>query len=961
MPLAAGFILPAPPVDAATGTAWVLMSYARCVPDLEAYKRKRDFQRTPEPPPGDPEAASRNLVYVIQQHAAYRAGMHWDFRLEVDGVLKSWPLRKPPSLDPKDKRGAVMTEDHPYAYREFEGVIPRGEYGGGQVIVWDEGIYTPDEDGVTSWDDKVEGSRRMNEGIAAGKVSFTLQGRKLRGSFALIKTKYRADSWLMIKHRDEFASERDLGLEDVSVRSGLTIQDLKEGRLPNPAAATLESHAAARKAAIPSPSKVKPMLSMLVDKAFDTPGWLWEPKLDGVRALAFVNNGKVELRSRRGIEMSKQYPSLCILLGSLPFESVVLDGEICALDDGGVPRFHLLQPRINLSRPDDVARMEREQPVVYFAFDILYLDGYDLTAVPLRERKQLLQSRLVSRDSIRVVSHVEGEGTVVEEGAVALGFEGVVGKRADSRYEMGARGRSWVKVKAVCEQEFVVGGWTAGEGGRAKHFGALSIGYYEDGVLKYAGNVGSGFNDRELADIQKRIGELATDESPFAPGSPFEGKPKWLRPETVIQVKYAEWTKDGRLRAPVFMGIRTDVDPTQIGREVATSTAEVVASPGEVAVLPASRSNGSKAVTSRKPAPGGTPGITAETQRVLAQLENPKANIVIDVAGEPLKLTNLDKVFWPAHGDCPPLTKRDLIRYYAEVGPWILPHLQDRPLTLTRYPNGIEAKPFYQKHYEQPIPSFVRTQLIWSEQNRGDGEYILCNNLPTLVWLAQLADLEMHAWMARVEPEPDAHGRTTTFSGSEAAIDASVLNYPDFMVFDLDPYIYSGRETGREEPEYNRRGWEKTVEIALSLKELLDQLKVSSFVKTSGKTGIHVYAPILRHYDYDEVRMATQTIGKFLLQQHPRDVTMDWDTSKRRGKVFFDHNQNTRGKTLAAQYSLRPTAWAGVSMPIAWSELTELDPVSLNIRSVPARLASEGDAWADILNHKNDLSVLLDT
>ncbi|HLF78945.1 MAG TPA: non-homologous end-joining DNA ligase [Dehalococcoidia bacterium] len=930
------------------------------MPELEAYRKKRDFAKTPEPLPGDPDAAAHNLVFVVQQHAAYRAGMHWDFRLEVDGVLKSWPLRKAPSLDPKQKRGAAMTEDHPYAYREFEGVIPKGEYGGGQVIVWDEGIYTPDEDGVTSWDDKENGSRRMNQGIDAGKVSFTLQGHKLKGSFALIKTKYRPNSWLMIKHRDDAVSERDLSLEDRSVRSGLTIEDLKEGRLPNPAALAVESHAAARAAPFPSGTKLKPMLSTLVDKAFDSPGWLWEPKLDGVRALAYLRDGKVELRSRRGVDITRAYPSLCKVIEALPVQSIVLDGEVCALDEAGVPRFQLLQPRINLTRGADVARMETEQPVVYFAFDLLYLDGYDLTAVPLRDRKLLLESRVTSRDNLHVVSHIEGEGTAVEVGAVSLGFEGVVGKRADSRYEAGQRSRYWLKVKDVKEQEFVVGGWTPGEGGRSKTFGALSLGYYEDGVLRYAGNVGSGFNERELNAIQKRLEELATDESPFAPKSAIEGKPKWVRPEIVIQVKYAEWTKDGRLRAPVFLGVRTDIDPLDVRREVASATADVAADASDVAVAstPRSGSQAASGTVTAAPARNGT-GLAADVESVLRQLESPKANIVVEAGGETIKLTNLDKEFWPAHGEAPPLVKRDLIRYYTTVAPYLILHLKDRPLTLTRYPNGIEARPFYQKHYEQPIPRFVETRMIWSEQNRADGEYILCNNLPTLVWLAQLADLEMHAWMARVEPEPDAHGRTTTFSGSEAAVDDSVLNYPDFMVFDLDPYIYSGRETGKEEPEYNHRGWDKTVEIALSLKDLLDQLKLSSYVKTSGKTGIHVYVPILRHYDYDAVRAATATIGRFLIQQHPRDVTMEWDTSKRRGKVFFDHNQNTRGKTLAAQYSLRPTAWAGVSMPVAWSELATLDPTAYNLLSVPQRLAQQGDVWADILSRKNDLEMLL--
>lgn len=910
------------------------------MPNLEAYRQKRRFDRTPEPPPGDPDAAARNLVFVVQQHAAYRAGMHWDFRLEVDGVLKSWPLRKPPPLDPKQKRMATMVEDHPYDYRTFEGVIPKGEYGGGQVIVWDEGICTPDEDRVTSWDDKEEGSRRMLAGIEAGKVSFTLQGHKLKGSFALIKTKYSPTSWLLIKHRDEFVSERDLLEDDRSVRSGLTIQDLREGRLPNPATTGAERLATARAAPFPDPKKERPMLATLIDKAFDTAGWLWEPKLDGVRTLAFIHDGKVDLRSRRGNDATKQYPEVVETLKTLSGRSLVLDGEICALDEQGVPRFGLLQSRINLSHPSDIARIEAALPAVFFVFDLLYLDGYGLHAVHLRDRKELLQANVAARDNIRIVSHFEGNGREIETAAAGLGFEGVVGKRADSRYEPGVRSKAWVKVKSVQQQEFVVGGFTPGEGARRSTFGALALGYFDVGKLRYAGNVGSGFNDGQLSAVFQRLRDLEADASPFA--EKVDGKIAWVRPELVAEVRYGEWTKDNRLRAPVFLGLRNDVDPKQVRRETPASAASIESglSPTQSAA-----SNGH--------------GLRSEVESVLEQLEDPKANFGIHVEGETIKLTNLDKVFWPAYEGRPALPKRELIRYYVNVSAYLLPHLKERPLTLTRYPNGIEAKPFYQKHYEQPIPGFVETVSIWSNQTRSDGEYILCNNLPTLVWLAQLADLEVHAWMARVDPEPDAHGRTRSFAGSDAALDASALNFPDFMVFDLDPYIYSGREGKGEEPEYNKRGWEKTVEIALSLKDLLDQLRLSSFVKTSGKTGIHVYVPILRHYDYDAVRAATQTLGRFLIQQHPKDVTMEWDTSKRRGKVFFDANQNTRGKTLAAQYSLRPTPWAGVSMPVAWSELRGLDPTSFTLLTAPERLARKGDVWSDILSRKNDLGPLL--
>ena len=473
-----------------------------------------------------------------------------------------------------------------------------------------------------------------------------------------------------------------------------------------------------------------------------------------------------------------------------------------------------------------------------------------------------------------------------------------------------------------------------------KTFGALSIGYYEGGKLKYASNVGSGFDDKMLAAVYKRLQDLETDKSPFDNTGMVEGKPKWVRPEMVIEAKFAEWTRDGKLRAPVFIGVRNDIDPKTVVREVQAKASTLVS-------------------TSASSEPSETPAPHDDVARVLAQLENPKANFNVEVEGQDIKLTNLDKEFWPAHNDIAPMTKRDLISFYVNVAPWLLPHLKDRPLTLTRYPNGIKAALFYQKHYEQPIPSFVDTTIIWSGSNEQDGEYIMCNNLATLVWLAQIADLELHAWMSRLNPEPDAHGRSLDASGSEATIDASVLNYPDFVVFDLDPYIYAGHEKGKEEPEYNKRGWAKTVEIALSLKDMLDGLKLSSFVKTSGKTGVHVYVPILRHFDYDEIRAMTGAMGRALLAKHPTDLTMEWDTSKRKGKVFFDHNQNTRGKTLAAQYSLRPTAWAGVSTPLQWSELAKIDPVEFNIRSVIKRLQERGDPWADILSRKNDLRPLL--
>jgi bifunctional non-homologous end joining protein LigD len=904
------------------------------VPKLDEYRRKRDFSKTAEPPPGEADDSARNLVFVVQQHAATR--MHWDFRLEIDGVLKSWPLPKGPSLNPKDRRMAVMVEDHPYDYRNFEGVIPKGEYGAGQVIIWDEGTYSPDEGGVYSWDNKEEADRRMREGLEKGKLSFTLRGKKLKGSFTLVRTRNEKD-WLLIKHRDAHASERDVLEDDRSVRSGLTIKDLREGRMPGASQGAL--HPLAKKAPLPDSRKERPMLATLIAKPHDRPGWSWEPKLDGIRVLAFVHDGTVELRSRRGNDLTRQYPGICEALRSLPLQPFVVDGELCALDEAGVPRFQLLQERMNLTRAAEIAQMESRRPVVLFLFDLLYLDGYDLRAVPLKDRKALLASRIPYEGPLRYVAHIEGDGEAVLEGATSLGFEGVVGKRLDSRYTPGVRSRDWVKVKAVNQQEFVIGGYTPGEGGRASSFGALAVGYYEDGKLKYAGNVGSGFRDADLRLLLTRLRDLETDKSPF--DGKVEGRVTWVQPALVCEVKFAEWTQDGRLRAPVFLGLRGDIDPRQVRRET----------PAE---------NGLDVLDETPPATDERSGADhAAAADVLAQLEAKRANIVIEVAGEQIKLTNLDKEFWPAYRDSPPRSKRDLVRFYTRVAPYLLPHLRDRPLTLTRYPNGIHGGEFYQKHYTQPLPPFVETVDIWSSHRADRGTYILCNNLPTLVWLAQLADLEIHAWMARTDPEPDAVGKGRDFFSSEAALDASALNYPDYMVFDLDPYIYSGDEKKGAEPEFNRRGWEKSVAVALALKELLEQMRLSSFVKTTGKTGIHVYCPIVRNLDYATVREITQTIGGFLVAQRPNDITMEWSTDKRTGKVFFDANQNTIGKTLAAQYSLRPTPWAGVSLPIAWSELPTVDPLAWNIDTVPERLAREGDLWADILAHKNDLAAAM--
>jgi len=931
-------------------------------PDLDAllrYRQKRDFSKTPEPQSGAPADAS-DLTFVVQQHRATR--MHWDFRLEMEGVLVSWAVPRGPSLNPRDKRMAAHVEDHPFDYGAFEGVIPRGNYGAGEVIVWDQGTYSPDEGGVYSWGNKDEANRRIREEYEAGKMSFTLRGKKLRGSWTLVRTKgNEGKDWLLIKHRDEYASTRDILEEDRSVVSGLSIKDLQEGRMPamqqRDGAAP---HPAAHAAPFPDPVALRPMLPTLVGKAFSRPGWLFEPKMDGVRVLAFVRDGQAELRSRRGNPATVQYPEICDALKAQTARSAVFDGEIVALNEEGVPDFQAIQPRINLSRPSEIAQVAAETPVVMYAFDLLYLDGFDLTRVPLVDRKALLWRVLEQGDHMRYVEHVAEDGASMLEASQALGFEGIVAKRADSVYEPGLRSKSWLKIKIVNEQEFVIGGYTQGEGSRAKTFGGILVGYYDvNGDLRFASSVGSGFTDQALEQVLALLEPLRTDTSPFInPPTTIGGRwaggrsPRmaWVRPEVVAQVKFSSWTRDGNLRAPVYLGLREDVDPRSVRREEPAANVDVIESADHAVPSPAVR-------------PYGDADVAAIAAAVVEQLDaNKKANFTLDVGGVPVKLTNLDKEFWPPWEGQPPRTKRDLIRYYARVAPCLLPHLKDRPLTLTRYPNGIHGQSFYQKHWPSTFPTEfpVERVPIYSAHNDADGEYILCNNIQTLIWLAQLADLEIHAWMARVDPEPDAHGLPTVFAGSEATLDASVLNYPDYMIFDLDPYIYAGSERKGEEPVLNRRAFEKTRDMAFSLKEVLQQLRLSSFVKTTGKTGLHVYVPVLRQYTYDEIRAASAAVGQYMVQLHPKDLTMEWVVEKRTGKIFFDHNQNTRGKTLAAQYSLRPVAWAGVSAPVTWDELASVYPTEFNIQTVPERLRRKGDLWQDILRSKQDLKSLIE-
>ena len=912
---------------------------------LDRYEEKRDFSQTREPAPAPAQRVPANLRFVIQKHAARR--LHYDLRLELDGVLKSWAVPKGPSLDPQEKRLAAHVEDHPIDYGTFEGVIADGNYGAGQVIVWDAGVYSPDEGGVFSFGDREGAQERVRREIEAGKLSFTLLGRKLRGSWALVRTARSPQDWLLIKHRDEHASQdRDVVDEDRSVQSGLTLSDMENGRLPGRRAAEWLGLVAGSEAVrlhgrpAPFPTAPRPMMARTTDRPFSGDEWIFEPKLDGYRTIALVRNGQVTMLSRNGKDMTSKMPAVVEELRFLLENEVVLDGEVVALDQRGFPDFGLLQRSMDADHFVS-GKASGGVQLTYYPFDLLYVTGMDVRKAPLIERKRLLAQVLLPSDNVRAVEYVEGDGESFYEAVTGLGLEGMLAKRRDGPYQDGARTEGWLKVKTVQEQDLVVAGYTEGDGVRASAFGSLVLGYYQDGMLQYAGRVGSGFDDAALSSLSETLSGIETATWPFAELPEPEGpKTRWVRPDLVVRVKFAHWTDDGRLRAAVYLGLRSDVEATEVRRD-------------EAPILPAPAS-------AARPAERSETAASDAVAEVLDQLSEKAEKLVLVIGDHKVPVTNLDKALWPEETGRPAITKRDMIRYYARMSPLVLPHLRDRPLTLTRYPNGIREQSFYQKHFEQGVPEFVETVRLFSSHNEGDVEYVMINNLSTLIWLAQLADIELHPWQSRVIVEPDARGLPTTFGGSEDAIRESVLNYPDVIVFDLDPYIYSGDEEEGEEPELNRDAFAKTGEVALALKDILDQLSLSSFLKTSGKTGLHIYVPVVRQYDYKTTRKTCEIVGRFLMRQRPRDVTMEWTVHKRAGKIFLDHNQNVRGKNMASVYSLRPLPGAPVSTPLRWDELGSVYPTDFDIATVPVRVSQIGDLWSDVMQAKHDLRRLLE-
>jgi bifunctional non-homologous end joining protein LigD len=689
---------------------------------LEEYKRKRRFNETPEPP-GEVRK-KRGNSFVIQKHHATR--LHYDFRLEMEGVLRSWAVPKGPSLNPAEKRLAMLTEDHPIDYGEFEGVIPKGNYGAGKVIIWDNGSYDMVDPGTPE------------EGWRKGKLHFVLNGEKLKGEWVLVRGSRDPKEWIFFKVRDNYAAT-DIDITEQrpeSIISGQLVDEVGEGKRTKqwvtPIERELETHGMKEAGKSALPKIHQPMLATLADKPFDNDDWLFELKLDGIRAVAMKNGPKLEMWTRNGKSLAHRFPTLAKAFDRLPIDTAVLDGEIVALDANGQAHFSLIQPRIHLSRAKDIAAADEQIPVYFYAFDLLYINGYNLMKFPLIERKAVLRKLIADNTGwIRFADHVEGMGTQFFNAVEKHGLEGVVAKLKKSEYQQ-ARSRYWLKIKTQQTDHFVVGGFTPPEGSR-KHFGALLLGLYSNHDLIYVGRAGGGFDDRTLAEADKELHPIVTKKSPFKEVPAELRRSTWVQPQLVCEVRFNEWTSDRKLRAPVFQGFRDDIDPEQCRLE------DSLPEKSEVTTRFEPENNGGRT----------SPAVRTSKHHFS------------DSLAHPIEFTNLDKVFWPEDG----YTKGDLIEYYDKISPSLIPHLLDRPLVFERFPNGIHGQSFYQKDAPDHTPDWVRTQEIWSEDVERHIRYFIGADREQLLYIANSGNIQHNPWMSRVQN----------------------LDYPDYLVFDLDP------------------------------------------------------------------------------------------------------------------------------------------------------------------------------
>lgn len=891
---------------------------------LTKYREKRSFKETPEPTGG--KSADTDLKFVIQKHAA--SHLHYDFRLEVRGVLKSWAVPKGPSTDPSVKRLAMMVEDHPYDYRTFEGIIPKGQYGGGTVIVWDEGTYTlaGDDAGLA----KKDAEKLLMSGVEKGKIHFIMKGKKLKGEYALVKTRGRGENvWLLFKVKDKYASVADITKKEKSAVSGKTLKQVeatstniygRDKEMPASDAAPKKASSkkavkAPAKAAVkkklpkeisdllkkcpkaPQPAAISPMLATLTDKPFDAPGWVYEIKWDGYRAVAYLNKKKVELLSRNQKSFNEKFYPIHDALAKLGLNTV-LDGEVIAADDKGMANFGDLQNW----------RSEADGSLLYYAFDILWYEGKDLTQLPLTERRTILKAVLPETENILLSNDFETSGLEFFAAAEKMGLEGIMAKRADSAYNIGARTTDWLKIKTQLRHEVVIGGFTKNEG-TAKQFSSLLVGLFEKGKFVYTGKIGTGFNDQTQKEMMKLFRPLIIKSSPFDTvpdiNKPSRFRPtppkalaKWLKPDLVCEVSYREVTGDGVMRHPSFEGMRSDKDAKNVRKDI-----EVKAE---------------KVVKKKASEPAEEKYIKAPKKADRKTLLNPTDDSQVrKINRKEIKFTNLHKVFWPKEN----ITKRDMLNYYYRIAPYILPYLKDRPQSLNRFPNGIAGKSFYQKDVTGKVPEWVET---FPYRSGGiDKKFMLCNDEAALLYMATSGAIEMNPWSSTVK-SPDN---------------------PDWCIIDLDP---------------DKNHFDKVIETAQVTREILEAAGAPCYCKTSGSTGLHIYIPLAKKYDYEASKEFGRLIATLVNERLPAFTSIERPTANRRGKLYIDFLQNRPQATLAAAYSLRPKPDATVSMPLQWDEVKKgMKMQDFNIYNAVERAQSLGDIFKPVLGRGINMKKIL--
>ena len=880
---------------------------------LTKYKAKRDFKESPEPTGGNPD--SDKLRFVIQKHDA--SHLHYDFRLEMEGVLKSWAVPKGPSTDPDVKRLAMMVEDHPYDYKNFEGIIPGG-YGAGTVIVWDEGFYEPaDSDGK----DKKTQEKELRKGIYSGKLHIVLHGKKLKGEYAIIKTHGRGENaWLLFKIKDKYVSKDDITLKDKSVISKKTLTQVektttnfygsdrvkvsrskskketllnKRGDIKaasdknNKGKKTLTDNFSTEGKIAKFPSRLSPMLATLVDKPFDKEGWQYEIKWDGYRAVAFCNKDKVELKSRNDKSFNEKFYPVHKAVQQWNINAVV-DGEVVVLDEDGKSNFGALQNW----------RSEADGEIYFYVFDLLWINGRDLMQIPLSERRTILKEIIPESNIIRLSENFDVSGIEFFEAADKMGLEGIIAKRSDSTYSPGNRSKEWLKIKANKRQEMVIGGYTKNEDS-SKAFSSLLLGVYENGKLIYTGKVGTGFNNKQQTEMLKQFKPYIIKTPPFTEipeinkPSRFRHDPPhaaavWMKPELVCEVSYTEMTTDGIMRHPSFEAMRIDKQAKDVTKEKAVKLNDII--------------------LKKEKKPEAILKIAGKRDR--KTFLNPSDETQVrKVCGHEIKFNNLNKFYWPKEK----ITKRDMLNYYYQAAPYILPYLKDRPQSMNRHPNGIDGKSFYFKDVTGTAPDWIETFDYKSDSDNRLRKYLVAKDEASLLYMATLGCIEMNPWLSKVETE----------------------DFPDWCIIDLDPA---------------ENTFKQVIEAANVTRDILENMGVKSYPKTSGSTGIHIYIPLGAKYTYEQSKEFARIIATLVQKEIPKYTSIERIVKARKGKMYLDFLQNRPQATVAAPYSLRPKPGATVSMPLHWEEVKKgLKMSDFTIHNAIDRVKSVGDIFKPVL------------